>query len=65
MHLLARLAFRGIYFPQMKRCEWAQLLFQNRGPILRLLAQALEFKFKPRPRDPYTLDPQSQVQRTA
>ena len=65
MHLLARLAFRGIYFPQMKRREWAQLLFQNRGPILRLLAQALEFRFKPRSRDPYTLDPQSQVERTA
>jgi radical SAM superfamily enzyme YgiQ (UPF0313 family) len=63
-HLLGRLAFRGIYFPQMKRREWAQVLFQNRGPILRLLAQALELKFKPRPREPFTLDPQLPVERT-
>ena len=64
-HLLGRLAFRGIYFPQMKRREWMQVLFQNRGPILRLLAQALEFKFKPRPREPFSLDPQLPVERTA
>ena len=30
-HLLARLAFRGIYFPQMKKREWMHVLFQNRG----------------------------------
>ena len=65
IHLIGRLAFRGIYFPQMKRREWARVLFQNRGPILRLLAQALELKFKPRPPEAFSLDPQPQVERTA
>jgi radical SAM superfamily enzyme YgiQ (UPF0313 family) len=57
IHLLSRLAFRGIYFPQMKRRDWMQVLFQNRGPILSLLAQALALKFKPRPRKQILLAP--------
>ena len=64
-HLLGCLAFRGIYFPQMKRREWVRVLFENRGPILRLLAQALELKFKPRPRKPFSLDPQLPAEHTA
>jgi len=64
-HLLGCLAFRGIYFPQMKRREWMRLLFENRGPILRLLAQALGLKFKPQPREPFSLDPQLPVERPA
>jgi radical SAM superfamily enzyme YgiQ (UPF0313 family) len=63
IHLLCRLAFRGIYFPQMKRREWVQVLFQNRGPILRLLAQAVEIKLNPQPRRPSSLEPQ--VERSA
>ena len=51
IHLLARLAFRGIYFPQMKKREWVRLIFQNRGPILRILMQALERRFASRPKD--------------
>jgi len=62
VHLLARLAFRGIYFPQMKRKEWVQVLFENRGVILRLLAQALERKFIPRPRASFPLEPQPQIE---
>ena len=65
IHLLCCLAFRGIYFPQMTRREWAQVLFQNRGPILHLLAQAMELKFKPQPREPFSLDPQLPVERPA
>jgi hypothetical protein len=65
IHLIGRLAFRGIYFPQLKKREWVQVLFQNRGPILRLLAQALELKFKPRPREALSLDSQLQVERQA
>jgi hypothetical protein len=65
IHLIARLAFRGIYFPQMKRREWVQVLFQNRGPILRLLSQALALKFKPQPREPLSLDPQVPLERIA
>jgi radical SAM superfamily enzyme YgiQ (UPF0313 family) len=45
IHLLARLAFRGIYFPQMRKREWARLLVENRAPILQLLFEALEMKF--------------------
>lgn len=56
IHLLARLAFRGIYFPQMKKREWARLLFQNRRPILQILMQALERRFTSRPKDA-TSDP--------
>jgi len=65
IHLFGRLAFRGIYFPQMKRREWARVLLQNRSPILHLLAQALVLKFKPQAREPFSLDPQLPVERTA
>jgi hypothetical protein len=61
IHLLCRLAFRGIYFPQMKRREWVRVLFQNRGPILRLLTQALVLKFKLRARESFSLNPQLRV----
>jgi len=36
--------------------------FENRGPILRLLAQALALKFKPRPPESLSLDPQLPVE---
>jgi radical SAM superfamily enzyme YgiQ (UPF0313 family) len=45
IHLLARLAFRGIYFPQMSRKDWLKVLFQNRSSILHLVAQAAKMKF--------------------
>ena len=48
VHLLARLAFRGIYFPQMKKRDWARVLFQNRSPILHLVFQALQMRFASR-----------------
>ena len=35
-HLVARLFFRGIYFPQMKKRDWIKLLLQNRGTIFGL-----------------------------
>jgi radical SAM superfamily enzyme YgiQ (UPF0313 family) len=44
IHLLARLAFRGIYFPQMKRRDWINILLQNRGSICRIILQALQMK---------------------
>ncbi|HEV2178043.1 MAG TPA: radical SAM protein [Terriglobia bacterium] len=46
IHLVARLAFRGIYFPQMRRREWARVLFANRGPILHLVYQGLKLRFR-------------------
>jgi radical SAM superfamily enzyme YgiQ (UPF0313 family) len=65
IHLLCRLAFRGIYFPQMKRRDWVEVLYQNRGPIFRLLGQALEFKFKYKPREQYALRPQRSAEPAA
>jgi radical SAM superfamily enzyme YgiQ (UPF0313 family) len=65
IHLLSRLAFRGIYFPQMKRREWVQVLVENRRVILRLLAQALELKFRPRPRKLFSFEPQQSAEPNA
>ena len=58
IHLCSRLAFRGIYFPQMKRRDWMQLLFENRGPILDTARRALAMKLNPPPRpDPGDAEP--------
>jgi radical SAM superfamily enzyme YgiQ (UPF0313 family) len=46
VHLCVRLAFRGIYFPQMKRRQWARLLVGNRSSILRLVKQGVAMKFR-------------------
>lgn len=35
-HLIARLFFRGIYFPQMGRWAWMRLIAQNRRTVFRL-----------------------------
>ncbi len=51
IHLCARLAFRGIYFPQMRWRQWAQLLFQNRGPIFQVISDASRRKFTSRPKE--------------
>ena len=34
-----RLAFRGIYFPQMTKRHWIALLWQNRRSFVRILAE--------------------------
>ena len=35
-HFIARLFFRGIYFPQMTRLEWIKLIAHNRKTIFKL-----------------------------
>lgn len=40
-HLVARLFFRGIYFPQMGTWAWIKLLLANRRPILGLTFEGL------------------------
>lgn len=40
-HLVARLCFRGIYFPQMSKLAWAKLIFQNRRPIISLTREGV------------------------
>jgi len=41
-HLVARLFFRGIYFPQMSKWAWIKLLFDNRRPILSLTFEGIK-----------------------
>jgi radical SAM superfamily enzyme YgiQ (UPF0313 family) len=36
---IARLCFRGIYFPQMGKLEWLKLIAQNRRTIFKLFAE--------------------------
>src|SRR5262245_41844188 len=38
---VARLAFRGIYFPQMKRRDWVALIWSNRQTLRSLCQEAL------------------------
>ena len=51
IHMLSRLAFRGIYFPQMRRRDWIRMLFQNRSSILRVLSQALKMRLRLHPKE--------------
>jgi radical SAM superfamily enzyme YgiQ (UPF0313 family) len=41
MHLIARLFFRGIYFPQMGWRAWIKVIAQNRRTIFKLVWEAL------------------------
>jgi radical SAM superfamily enzyme YgiQ (UPF0313 family) len=52
IHLLSRLAFRGIYFPQMSRRDWVTILFQNRGSILRVIWQVIKMRLSSKPNKP-------------
>jgi len=40
-HLVARMFFRGIYFPQMGKRAWIKLIAQNRRPIYGLLREGI------------------------
>jgi radical SAM superfamily enzyme YgiQ (UPF0313 family) len=39
-HLIARIFFRGIYFPQKNALEWLKLLFRNRRAIAQVVRDA-------------------------
>jgi radical SAM superfamily enzyme YgiQ (UPF0313 family) len=41
-HLVARLFFRGIYFPQMSKWAWARLLLDNRKTIFSLTREGIK-----------------------
>ena len=62
IHLCSRLAFRGIYFPQMKWRQWARVLFENQGAILQVAAGALKQKFASRPNEAGPVDTPEQEQ---
>jgi hypothetical protein len=40
----------------MKKREWIRLLFQNRGLILQMIAQALEMKLKRQPSESLSIE---------
>jgi len=39
-HLVARLCFRGIYFPQKGSLAWVKVLLENRSVILRIVVES-------------------------
>jgi radical SAM superfamily enzyme YgiQ (UPF0313 family) len=41
-HMISRLFFRGIYFPQKGTWNWLKLIAQNRGPIFRILKDSFQ-----------------------
>jgi len=47
IHLLARFAFRGIYFPQVGKLQWLRVILQNWSLILKLLSRTLSQSPKP------------------
>jgi hypothetical protein len=44
---VARLCFRGIYFPMMGKTAWLKVVFQNRQTILELAREALFGRGRP------------------
>ena len=40
-HLISRLAFRAIYFPQMTKGSWIKVIFENRRTVFSLAKEAL------------------------
>ena len=45
---LARLCFRGIYFPMMRKSSWLRVVIENRRTILRLLKEGVIRWARPR-----------------
>ena len=41
-HFVARLCFRGIYFPQMDKMAWFKLMAQNRGTLAKLVKEGVK-----------------------
>jgi radical SAM superfamily enzyme YgiQ (UPF0313 family) len=50
-HLVARLFFRGIYFPQMGWQAWLKVISQNRRTILKLAKDSINEAWKARKRN--------------
>jgi radical SAM superfamily enzyme YgiQ (UPF0313 family) len=55
-HMVARLFFRGIYFPQLRWQAWAKLIFRNRRPIFRLSRASVLALLRSRKRKVYFTD---------
>ena len=41
MHMTMRMLFRGIYFPQLNKRDWAKTVMANRRPIYRLAREGV------------------------
>ena len=59
-HLLARIAFRGIYFPQVSRFQWFKVFGQNWRLAWSLVLQLWVYKSPPEPPKP-SLIPEQHV----
>jgi radical SAM superfamily enzyme YgiQ (UPF0313 family) len=53
---IARICFRGIYFPQMGRLAWLRVITQNRRTIFKLVKEGFDAWRRPRSRSEETLD---------
>jgi radical SAM superfamily enzyme YgiQ (UPF0313 family) len=53
---IARICFRGIYFPQMGRLAWVKVVAQNRGTIFKLVKEAFGAWYRPRLRSGENFD---------
>jgi hypothetical protein len=54
---LARLCFRGIYFPMLTKWSWLQVIIENRRTILRLFKEGVGRWMRPRnPASPGSFD---------
>ena len=60
---LARLCFRGIYFPMMGRLSWLKVVNENRQTIFKLVKEAF-FGRRARPKNPNIEDAYEKVTRT-
>ena len=49
---LARICFRGIYFPMLGRMAWVKVIAQNRRTIFKLVKEAIFGRKVRRPRNP-------------
>jgi hypothetical protein len=49
---LARLCFRGIYFPMLGKLAWLKVVAQNRHTIFKLVKEAVFGRKVRRPRNP-------------
>jgi len=45
---LARLCFRGIYFPMLRKSSWLRVIIDNRRTILRLFKEGMVRWVRPR-----------------
>jgi hypothetical protein len=58
---IARICFRGIYFPQMGRLAWVRVITQNRRTIFKLVKEGFGAWRRPRSRSDETFDADPEV----